>query len=137
MTKIFFNGNDIFLSLNLYFYNCSNEKSVKEKNSWIFLTGAGFYVQEWIVNVSVRKIPASLILTYIIRYKNRKLFKKFRIPKSKQIVHFCIFFICSFIFFYFFLPISRERIVFGSNFRNGDFDGFTRFEVLWIRKSYF
>ena len=26
-------------------------------------------------------------------------------------------------------PISRESIVFGSNFRNGDFDGFTRFEV--------
>ena len=32
--------------------------------------------------------------------------------------------------FYFLLPISRESIVFGSNFRNGDFDGFTRFEVL-------
>ena len=31
--------------------------------------------------------------------------------------------------FYFFLPISRENIVFGSNFRNRDFDGFTRFEV--------
>ena len=31
--------------------------------------------------------------------------------------------------FYFLLPISRESIVFGSNFRNGDFDGFTRFEV--------
>ena len=32
-------------------------------------------------------------------------------------------------FYYFLLPISRESIVFGSNFRNGDFDGFTRFEV--------
>ena len=31
--------------------------------------------------------------------------------------------------FYFLLPISRESIVFGSNFRSGDFDGFTRFEV--------
>ena len=31
--------------------------------------------------------------------------------------------------FYFLLPISRESIVFGTNFRNGDFDGFTRFEV--------
>ena len=31
--------------------------------------------------------------------------------------------------FYFLLPISRESIVFGSNFRNGDFVGFTRFEV--------
>ena len=31
--------------------------------------------------------------------------------------------------FYFLLPVSRESIVFGSNFRNGDFDGFTRFEV--------
>ena len=32
--------------------------------------------------------------------------------------------------FYFLLLIpSRESIVFGSNFRNGDFDGFTRFEV--------
>ena len=30
---------------------------------------------------------------------------------------------------YFLLPISRESIVFGSNFRNGDFDGFTRFEI--------
>ena len=32
-------------------------------------------------------------------------------------------------FFYFFLPISRESIVLGSNFRSGDFDGFTCFEV--------
>ena len=24
---------------------------------------------------------------------------------------------------------DRGRIIFGSNFRNGDFDGFTRFEV--------
>ena len=31
--------------------------------------------------------------------------------------------------FYFLLPISRESIAFGSNFRNGNFDGFTRFEV--------
>ena len=31
--------------------------------------------------------------------------------------------------FYFLLPVSRESIVFGSNFRSGDFDGFTRFEV--------
>ena len=31
--------------------------------------------------------------------------------------------------FYFLLPISRESIVLRSNFRNGDFDGFTRFEV--------
>ena len=30
---------------------------------------------------------------------------------------------------YFLLPISRESIVFGSNFRNEDFYGFTRFEV--------
>ena len=32
-------------------------------------------------------------------------------------------------YYYFLLPISRESIIFGSNFRNGDFDGFTRFEV--------
>ena len=32
-------------------------------------------------------------------------------------------------FYYFLLPISRESFIFGSNFRNGDFDGFTRFEV--------
>ena len=31
--------------------------------------------------------------------------------------------------FYFLLPISRESIVFRSNFRNGEFDGFTCFEV--------
>ena len=31
--------------------------------------------------------------------------------------------------YYFLLPISRESIVFESKFRNGDFDGFTRFEV--------
>ena len=37
-------------------------------------------------------------------------------------IHFCDF-------FYFLLPISRESIVFGSHFRNGDFDGFSRFEV--------
>ena len=42
-----------------------------------------------------------------------------------------------FLHFYFLLPISRETIVFGSNFRSGDFDGFTRFEVSWIRKSHF
>ena len=39
------------------------------------------------------------------------------------------------IHFYFLLPTSRESI--GSNFRNGDFVGFTRFEVSWIRKLYF
>ena len=32
--------------------------------------------------------------------------------------------------FYFLLPLSRESAITGSNFRNGDFDGFTRFEVL-------
>ena len=31
--------------------------------------------------------------------------------------------------FHILLPISKESIVFESNFRNGDFDGFTRFEV--------
>ena len=31
--------------------------------------------------------------------------------------------------YYFLLSIRRENIVFGSNFRNGDFDGFIRFEV--------
>ena len=31
--------------------------------------------------------------------------------------------------FYFPLPISRESIVLGSNFRSGDIDGFTCFEV--------
>ena len=38
--------------------------------------------------------------------------------------------------FHFLLPIRRESIVFGSNFRNGDFDGFTCFEVPWIQKSF-
>ena len=28
-------------------------------------------------------------------------------------------------YFYFLLPISRESIILGSNFRSGDFDGFT------------
>ena len=32
--------------------------------------------------------------------------------------------------FYFLLPIRRESIVLGSNFRNGDFDAIARFEVL-------
>ena len=31
--------------------------------------------------------------------------------------------------FYLLLPISRESIVLGSNFRNGDFDDFTHFEI--------
>ena len=31
--------------------------------------------------------------------------------------------------YYFLLPTSRERIFFRSNYRSGDFDGFTRFEV--------
>ena len=43
----------------------------------------------------------------------------------------------NFTFYYFLLPISRESIVLGSNFRSGDFDGFTRFDVSWIRKSHF
>ena len=41
-------------------------------------------------------------------------------------------------YFYFLLPVpGRRSFVFESNFRNGDFDGFTRFEVSRIRKSYF
>ena len=32
-------------------------------------------------------------------------------------------------YFYFLLPIHRESIVFGSNFRSRDFDGFTSFKV--------
>ena len=31
-------------------------------------------------------------------------------------------------FYYFHLPVSKESIVFGPNFRNLDFDGFTRFK---------
>ena len=31
--------------------------------------------------------------------------------------------------FYFHLPISKESIVFGEEFRNGDFDGFARFDL--------
>ena len=38
------------------------------------------------------------------------------------------------VYFYFLFPISRENIVFGSNFRSRDFDGFTRFEVPLLRK---
>ena len=34
------------------------------------------------------------------------------------------------LFSYFILPISRESIVFVSNFRNRDLVGFTHFEVL-------
>ena len=42
------------------------------------------------------------------------------------------------LYYYFLLLICiRESIVFGSNFRTTDFDGFTRFEVHQIRKSYF
>ena len=41
---------------------------------------------------------------------------------SKVNIYFLVF------YYYFLLPISRESIVFGSNFRNGDFDGFARFE---------
>ena len=36
---------------------------------------------------------------------------------------------CLMLLYYFLLPISRESIVFESNFRIGDFDGFTCFEV--------
>ena len=32
---------------------------------------------------------------------------------------------------------SRENIVYGSNFRNEDFDGFIRYDDSWIRKSHF
>ena len=39
--------------------------------------------------------------------------------------------------FYFLLPIyGRESTVFRSKFRNGDFNGFTRFEVSWILNSH-
>ena len=37
----------------------------------------------------------------------------------------------------FLLSLIRESIVFGSNFRRGDFDGYTRFEVPAIRKYHF
>ena len=38
-------------------------------------------------------------------------------------------------FFTFFSPMcQRESVVFGSNFQNWDFDGFTCFQVLWIKK---
>ena len=47
-----------------------------------------------------------------------QLYLKININKLGCIVHF-----------YFLLPISRESIVHGSNFRSGDFDGYTRFEV--------
>ena len=33
------------------------------------------------------------------------------------------------VIFYFLLPISRESIVFESNFRTGDFDAFTGYDV--------
>ena len=54
--------------------------------------------------------------------QNPKLFKEEKIIKLS---------------FYFLLPISRESIIFRSNFWNLDFDGFTRLEVPWIRKSHF
>ena len=38
---------------------------------------------------------------------------------------------------YFLVPISRESIVFVSNFQNGDFDEFTRFEVPWTENHIF
>ena len=41
------------------------------------------------------------------------------------------------IVFYFLLPVSRESIVLRSNFRNGDFDAFTRFEAPKMRKTLF
>ena len=41
-------------------------------------------------------------------------------------------------FFTFSYPCNgRESIVFGSKFRNGDFDRFIRYEYPWIRKSHF
>ena len=40
----------------------------------------------------------------------------------------------SYFYFLFFIPLYRKYIVFWSKFRNGNFDGFIHFEVLWIRK---
>ena len=48
------------------------------------------------------------------------------------------FFLFYLSFFTFSYPWNgRESIVFGSNFRNGVFHGFTRFEVPWIGKPHF
>ena len=60
--------------------------------------------------------------------------------KHKEFVWFIISLLRIKIFFnlYFLLSIhNRESVVFGSNFPNEDFDGFTRFEGLWIRKLHF
>ena len=39
-----------------------------------------------------------------------------------------------FIFTFFYPYNGRESIIFKSNFRNGDFDEFTQYEVAWVRK---
>ena len=40
-------------------------------------------------------------------------------------------------FYFLFLVYGKESIVFGSNFQNKNFDGFTNFEIFRIRKSHF
>ena len=62
-----------------------------------------------------------------------------RFPLAVRFRFFCISFspLGAMPLFYFLLHISTERIVLGSNFRNGDFDGFTRFEAPLTRKSHF
>ena len=79
-------------------------------------------VRSWLLNIIWNHIKINVQHTC---YKKRNWF------------NFCIHWIRGCCYYYFLLPISRESIALGSNFRNGDFDGFTRFEVPWIRKTHF
>ena len=67
-----------------------------------------------------KTIPRNLLMWYWQRIFNEK-----SVLQSK----FGSFFIS---FLSFLTMYNRESIVFGSHFGNGDFDGFTWFEVLWI-----
>ena len=66
------------------------------------------------------------ILYYL--FYNALINNKFMEIPTKNILGF---------FFYFLLPIRRESIVFRSNFRDGDFDGFTRLGSPESEKSHF
>ena len=76
------------------------------------------------------KIIYMYMYVYVIYSVGTRLsFHHHDVHKVKPFAVTDVLMLVLFIYFYFLLPISRESIVFGSNFRSGDFDGFTRFEA--------
>ena len=92
-----------------------------------------YYFENSVLIRIYKKEPIFCLFVHCQRTSDTKF-----VSKHTMIIRMCAFRIFFFVFFfYFLLPISRESIVFGSNFKNGDFDGFTRYEDSLIQKSHF